>query len=53
MKVTNVVIHGINALLVLGLVQLLFALAAPGVDARRRTWAAPSSPSRGRCIRST
>ncbi|MUV13825.1 hypothetical protein [Noviluteimonas gilva] len=40
MKATNVVIHGINALLVLGLVQLLFALAAPGVDARRRTWAA-------------
>src|SRR5215213_2675874 len=30
MKATNVVIHGINALLVLGLVRLLFALAAPG-----------------------
>ncbi|MGO4551581.1 tetratricopeptide repeat protein [Lysobacter sp. 2RAF19] len=40
MKATNVAIHAINALLVLGLVRLLFALAAPGVDVRRRTWAA-------------
>ncbi|KGQ18846.1 TPR-repeat-containing protein [Lysobacter dokdonensis DS-58] len=40
MKATNIVIHGINAVLVFWLVRLLFALAAPGVDERRRLWAA-------------
>ena len=40
MKFTNIAIHALNACLVLGLLLTLLQLAAPAVDARRRTWIA-------------
>lgn len=39
MKLTNVAIHLLNALLVLGLVRHLFATATPAVEDGRRRWA--------------
>jgi hypothetical protein len=53
MKATNVVIHGINALLVLGLVQLCSRSPRPASTRGAARGPRPSSPSRGRCIRST
>jgi len=40
MKLTNIAIHALNACLVLCLLRTLLALAAPGIDARRREWTA-------------
>ena len=40
MKLTNIAIHALNALLVLGLVRLLMSLALPDAAPRRREWAA-------------
>jgi tetratricopeptide (TPR) repeat protein len=40
MKGTNLAIHALNAVLVLGLVRLLLALVVPQLDRTRRMWAA-------------
>jgi hypothetical protein len=40
MKLTNIAIHALNACLVLCLLRVLLALAAPAIDARRREWSA-------------
>lgn len=40
MKLTNIAIHALNAVLVLVLVRRLLRVAACGVDQRRREWAA-------------
>jgi hypothetical protein len=40
MKWTNIAVHALNSLLVLGLVLKLLSVACPSGDARRRGWAA-------------
>ena len=40
MKLANIAIHALNACLVLGLLRVLLALAAPAVEPRRREWSA-------------